>query len=75
MKKSKTLTRWGIALALGAAISGGVAYADSTHWIFCTSFESPGVSCSAGGGGPVTSEPGADGNLWDQMSWNRGSWQ
>lgn len=73
MKKRKKLTRWGIALALGVALSGSIAYANS-NWIFCTSFESPGVACSPGTG-PIEQVPGATGNLWDQMHWNQGQWQ
>ncbi len=73
MKPSKPISTWLLALALGLTITG-VAYAASSNWIFCSSFESPGVSCSPGTG-PVTPIPGPNGNLWDQMYWDKGKWQ
>ncbi len=74
MKDRKPITTWLLALGLGLTVVTGIAYADSTNWIFCSSFESPGVSCSPGVG-PIEQISGPNGNLWDQMHWDSGTWQ
>ncbi len=73
MKPSKPISIWLLALVLGLTATG-VAYAASSNWIFCSSFESPGVVCLPGVG-PVEQIPGENGNLWDQMHWDKGKWQ
>ncbi len=72
MKKPKYISLWLLALSLTA--TAGITYAAGTNWIFCSSFESPGVSCSPGSG-PTEQIPGPNGNLWDQMHWDNGTWQ
>lgn len=58
-------------VALLAAF-GTAVYANS-NGIFCDSFESSSTSCAANTG---TGEPqaGTNGNLWDQMHWDEGTW-
>lgn len=63
-----------VLVALLFILSLGLVYADSSQWIFCSSFESPSVSCSSNSG-LIKPEEGEAGNLWNQMHWGQGHWE
>lgn len=74
--KFTTLRRRILIVGLLAGVAG-LAYSNNSNWIFCSSFEQSEANSSGcqSGNNPPSPKPGKNGNLWNQMYWNQGSWQ